>query len=182
MKKLSLIITLLLAVLLLQKCKKDTYTAYAASTNTMYAIINDSTWSADTTQAAITYNSAAKTKVFTCSGIANNKEVTFSVNIPSSSNTPGFPLYTFNADSANLHQFAFYTKGSGVFVEQGSVGAGSGTVMFTAIDSVKKVVTGTFSLVTRKYNYDGSGNLISITINKVLDGAFNSMPYTFSSN
>jgi hypothetical protein len=182
MKKLSLIITLLSAVLLLQKCKKDTYTAYATSTNTLFAIVNDTTWSADTINAAITYNSAAKTKVFTCTGIANNKKVTFSINIPSSSNTPGFPLNTFFADSAKMYQFAYYTKGNGDFVEQGAVGPGSGTVVFTAVDSVKKVATGTFSLVSRKYNYDGKGNLISITINEVADGAFNSMPYTFSSN
>jgi len=183
MKKLSLIITLLLAVLLLQKCKKDTYTAYATSTNTMFAIVNDTTWSADTTQASITYNAATKTKVFTCTGIANNKEVIMSCTFANTGNTPGFPLNTFNADSAQTNQFAYYTKGlTGGFVEQGTVGPGSGTIVFTAVDSVKKVVTGTFSLVTKKINYDKNGNQVSTTINEVADGAFNSMPYTFTSN
>lgn len=182
MKKLSLIITLLLAVLLLQKCKKDSYTAYATSSNTMFAIINDTTWSGDTTQAAITYNSAAKTKVFTCTGTANNKQVKFSITIPSTSNTPGFPLSTYNADAAGNNLFYFYLKGTGAFIQQGTVGEGDGTIVFTAVDSVKKVMSGTFSLITRKINYDQNGNQISTTINEVADGAFNSMPYTFTSN
>ena len=182
MKKLSLIITLLLAVLLLQKCKKDTYTAYATTSNTMFAIINDTTWSGDTTQAAITYNAAAKTKVFTCTGIANNKEVKFSITLPGAGNTPGFPLNTFNADAAGNNLFYYLTRGTGDFVQQGTVGAGDGTIVFTAVDSVKKVMSGTFSLITRKINYDQNGNQISTTINEVADGAFNSMPYTFTSN
>ena len=187
MKKLSLIITLLLAVLLLQKCKKDTYTAYATSSNTMFAIINDTTWSGDTTQAAITYNAAAKTKVFTCTGIANNKEVKFSITLPNAGNTPGFPLNTLNADSVNAtsagnNHFYYYIKGTCAFVQQGTVGDGDGTIVFTAVDSVKKVMSGTFSLITRKINYDQNGNQISTTINEVADGAFNSMPYTFTSN
>ena len=182
MKKLSLIITLLLAVLLLQKCKKDTYTAYATSSNTMFAVVNDSTWSADTIQASITYNSAAKTKVFSCTGIANNKEVKIAVTMASTSNTPGMPLATYNADAAGNNLFYYYTKGSSGFVQQGTVGAGDGTVVVTAVDSVKKVMSGTFSLVSKRNNYDTNGNLISITINEVADGAFNSMPYTFTSN
>ena len=41
MKKLSLIATLIIAVLLLQKCKTDTVTATATSSNTMFAVINE---------------------------------------------------------------------------------------------------------------------------------------------
>jgi hypothetical protein len=182
MKKLSLIITLLLAVLLLQKCKKDTYTAYATSGNTMFAVINDTTWSADTIQAVITYNSATKSKVFTCTGIANNKEVNISLTLPTSSNTPGFPLSTFNADVAGNNVFSYYVKGNNGFTELGTVAPGSGTIAFTTVDSVKKVLTGSFSLVSEKKNYDNNGNLISVTISEVAGGAFNSMPYTFVSN
>jgi len=182
MKKLSLIITLLLAVILLQKCKKDTYTAYATTPNTMFAIINDSTWSGDTTQAAITYNSVAKTKVFTCMGTANNRQVRISITLPNASNTTGFPLNTFNADAAGNNLFAYYANEGSGFVERGTVAPGSGTIVFTAVDSVKKVVTGTFSFVTKKITYDSNGDVISTTINEIADGAFNSMPYTFSSN
>jgi hypothetical protein len=182
MKRLSLIITLLLAVLLLQKCKKDTYSAFATSNNTLFAVINDTTWSADTIQAVITYNAASKSKVFTCTGIADNKEVNISVTLPTSTNTPGFPLSTFNADSAGHTVFSYYTKGNGGFVELGSVAPGSGTIVFTTVDSVKKVLTGTFSLFAQRKNYDKNGNLISVTNANIASGAFNSMPYTFVSN
>jgi hypothetical protein len=182
MKRLSLIITLLLAVLLLQKCKKDTYSAYATSNNTMFAVINDTTWSADTIHAVITYNAASKSKIFTCTGIANNKEVNISITLPTSTNTPGFPLTTYNADATGNNLFSYYTKGNGGFVELGTVAPGSGTIAFTTVDSVKKVLTGTFSLVSEKKNYDTGGNLISVTISEVAAGAFNSMPYTFVSN
>jgi hypothetical protein len=94
MKKLSLIITLLLAVLLLQNCKKDTFTGIATSNNTLFAVINDTTWSAINIQAALTYNSATKTKVFTCTGSATNQQVTFNITANSGTNSASFPLQT----------------------------------------------------------------------------------------
>jgi hypothetical protein len=183
MKKLSLIAPLLIVVLLLQKCKTDTITANATSSNTMFAVINDTTWSADTINAAIVYNAATKSKVFTCSGIAKNKEVNISVTLNNSTNTTGFPLSTFNADAAGLNTFSYATSpGNDLnFVQQGTVGAGSGTITVASIDSVKKQMTGTFSLVTKKTIYDNNGNIVSVTINEVAAGAFNSMPYTFTS-
>ena len=187
MKKLSLIVTLLLAVLLLQKCKKDSYTADATSSNTLFAVINDTTWSADTITAAVTYNSLTKSKTFTCTGLAKNKEVNLSVKLVTSGNTPGFPLSTFNADSLGNNLFSYYTyeknsSGANVFFQQGTVGIGSGTITFTAVDSVKKVMTGIFSLVSEHKTYDSSGNLLTVTINEVAAGAFNNLPYTYNSN
>lgn len=183
MKKLSLIITLLLAVLLLQECKKDTFTETATSSNTLFAVINDTTWSGDTITAAMVYNSATKTKVLTCTGIAKNKEVNFMVTQPNAYNTAGFPLSVFNADVAGTITFSYYTSTTGNnFVEQGTVAPGSGTIDFTAIDSVKRQVSGTFSYLSEKNNYDQNGNIISVTINEVQDGAFNNLPYTFTSN
>jgi len=183
MKKLSLIATLILTVLLLQKCKTDSFTASTTSSNTMFAVINDTTWSADTINASITYNAAAKTKVLSCSGIAKNKEVKMSVTLGSNSNTAGFPLNTYNADAAGMNTFAYYTSsGNNVFVQQGTVIPGSGTIIIAAIDSVKKQMSGTFSLVAKKVVYDKDGNIVSTTINEVAGGAFNNMPYTFTSN
>src|ERR1700728_3413292 len=100
MKKISLIATLLLAVLLLQKCKKDTVTATATSSTTLFATINDTLWNADTIKASITYNSTTKSKVFACTGIANNKEINISCTQTNATNTAGFPLSVFNADAA----------------------------------------------------------------------------------
>jgi hypothetical protein len=187
MKKLSLIITLFLAVLLLQKCKKDTFTETVTSTNTFFAIVNDSTWSADTVTAAMNYYAATNTKVLSATGIADNKEVNFTITQTSAINTAGFPLITFNANPSGSNAFSYYTaeknaSGVNTFYEQGTVSSGSGTMQITAVDSVKKQISGTFSFITEKNNYDNNGNITSVTINEVEAGAFNGMPYTFTSN
>lgn len=181
MKKIYLFVTLLLAVLLLQNCKKDTVTETATSNNLFFADINDSTWNADTVNASITYNSATKNKVFTCSGIALNKEVNMSVTLSNALNTAGFPLSTYNVNTTSITMsYDIEQKnamGAYVLTPQGVVAAGSGSVIITAIDSVKKVMTGTFSCTTLQNNPDNT-----VTINQVSAGAFNNMPYTFVSN
>jgi hypothetical protein len=188
MKKISLIVTLLLAVLLLQKCKKDTETGSAMSTTLLFAVINDTTWNADTVNAVLTYNSATKTKVLSCSAVGDNKGVSMSVTqTVNALNTAGFPLNTvFNADAIGTNLFSYSTAQKnplGVFVltPLGTVAPGSGTLTVSAIDSVKKLVTGTFSMTAIKDNYDGNGNYISTTVSQVNAGAFNNMPYTFIS-
>jgi hypothetical protein len=182
MKKLSLIITLLLAVLLLQNCKKDTYTEVATSSNTLFAVINDTTWSAVDIHANLTYNSATKTKVFTCTGTATNQEVTFSITANNAINTASFPLETFNADGSN-NTFAYLRANSaGTYIDQGTVAAGDGAITFTAVDSVAHKCSGLFVYKAEHNNYDKNGNLVSVTINEVQQGAFNSLPYTFTSN
>ncbi|MFI5138371.1 MAG: hypothetical protein ACHQIM_11155 [Sphingobacteriales bacterium] len=186
MKKFSLIATLLSAVLLLQKCTKDTVSASAQSSTLLFAVINDTTWNAATVNTSLTYNSATKTKVLACTAIGANKEVNFSVTqINNAINTTGFPLATFNADSLKngiqYNTFSFLTNGSGGYTQQGIVAGGSGTVIVSAIDSVKKVITGTFSFLAKQNNYDANGNIVSVTINGIQSGSFNNMPYTFTS-
>ena len=189
MKKISLIATLLLAVLLLQKCTKDTISGSAMSSTLLFAVINDTTWNADTVNAALTYNSTTKTKVLTCTAIGDNKEVNLSITQTFNAiNTAGFPLNTaFNADAAGNNVFSYYTaqkNSSGVFVlaPLGTVAPGSGTLNVSAIDSVKKTMTGTFSFTSIKNNYDNNGNYVSTTVSQINAGAFNNMPYTFTSN
>jgi hypothetical protein len=181
MKRLSLIITLLLAVLLLQNCKKDSITEIATSSNTLFAVINDTTWSATDIHASLTYNAASKTKVFSCTGIATNQKVIFNVTATHASNTASFPLQTFQADSTTI-TFAYQRANSaGTYIDQGTVGT-SGSIQYTAIDSVAHKCSGIFSCIARHNNYDNSGKIVSVTINEVNNGAFNNLPYTFTSN
>jgi len=182
MKKLSLIALLLSAVLLLQNCKKDTISATATSSATMFAVINDTTWNAQTINTTITYNAATKSKVINCTAAANNKELSMLVTQANASNSAGFPLNTYNANASGTIAFSYLTKQNNAYVPLGTVAAGSGTFVITAIDSVKKQMTGTFSFTALKNNYDNSGNIVSVTISEVADGAFNNMPYTFTSN
>jgi hypothetical protein len=187
MKKLSLIATLLLAVLLLQECKKDTITATATSNTLLFAVINDTTWDADTINATLTYNSAANNKVLSFIATGKNRELNMVVTQKKSVNTTGFPLSSFTADSAATNTFSYSLlqknqSGNYVYQPQGTVQPGSGTLIVTAIDSVKKEITGTFSFTALQNNYDTSGNIVSVTVSQISAGAFNKMPYTFKSN
>ena len=182
MKKIVLIASLISAVLLLQNCKKDTYTATATSSNTLFAVINDTTWSAVNIQAALTYNAATKTKVFTCTGTATNQEVTFNITATDGTNTASFPLRTFNDDGSTITFAYLRANSAGSYIQQGTVAPHSGTITFTAVDSVARKCSGTFSYISLHNNYDNSGNIVSATINDVANGAFNNLPYTFTSN
>jgi hypothetical protein len=186
MKKLSLIIILFLGVLTLERCRKDTITETATSTNTLFATLNDTTWSADTITASLAYNSATGTKVFKATGIADNKEVNIQVTMTSVVNSAGIPLLTFTSNgSSTTFSYATSEKNSAGVVTwypQGIVAAGSGTLNFSSVDSVKHQVSGTFSFTATQNNYDANGNVVSVTFNEASDGAFNSLPYTFTSN
>jgi hypothetical protein len=187
MKKISLIATLLSAVLLLQNCKKDTITATTTSTAQMIATINDTTWTADTVHASVTYNSATKSKVFACSGLALNKEITISVLQNGLGNTSGFPLGTYNVGTTPDIALSYLTEqknslGTYVLTPQGTVGPGSGTVAITYLDSVKNLITGTFSIQSVHNNYDGTGTITSVDIAVIQQGAFNNLHYNFASN
>lgn len=187
MKRFSPIIILLLTAFLLQNCKKDTVTATASSNTTLFAVINDSTWTADTVTAAITYNAATKTKVFSCTGVGLGKEINMALTQNNAINTGGFPLATFVVDNTSNVLLSYYTEqknASGVYVlaPQGTVDPGSGTVIISAIDSVKRQITGTFDFTTLKNTYDSQGNITAVTRAHITAGAFNKMPYTFKSN
>jgi hypothetical protein len=182
MKKLSLITLLLSAVLLLQNCTKDTVSAVATSSATMFAVINDTTWTAQSISTTITYNAATKDKVIACTAATSDKQLTMLITQADASNSPGFPLNTYNANASGSIAFSYATKQNNAYVPLGTVAAGSGTFVITAIDSVKKQMTGTFSFTALKNNYDTGGNIVSVTISKVADGTFNNMPYSFVSN
>jgi hypothetical protein len=182
MKKISLIATLLSVVLLLQNCKKDTVTASTTSSEPMIAFINDSTWTATNVKATLNYSPATKAKVFTCTGMSNNQQINLYVTQNNTSNTPGFPLATYTVNTTTDVALSYDFIQNGVLAPQGVVAPGSGTVIITAIDSVKKVITGTFTFLSIKNNYDNSGNIISVTDAQITNGGFNDVPYTFTSN
>ena len=181
MKKIYLFVILISAVLLLQNCKKDTVIASASSTALLFAQINDTTWNPATINAAINFNSASQTKQFVCSGNTTTQQINFSVALSTNANTAGFPINTYNVNTTGNVNMAYNILSHGVFAPQGTVGVGSGSIIITAVDSVKKVITGTYSFTSIKNNYDVNGNIASSNIAIISQGAFNSLPYTFNS-
>jgi hypothetical protein len=189
MKKISLIATLISAVLLLQNCKKDVAIGTTTSTEPMIAIINDTTWiaSKDSVNAAIVYDAATQTKVLTCQGTSNNKQINLYVTQHSATNTTGFPLTTFSINSSTDNEMSYWvpqrnSQGVVVLAPLGSTTPGGGTLTVTTIDSVKKIISATFSFSTILNHYDGNGNITSITSTNIQAGGFNNVPYTLTSN
>src|SRR6185312_1384588 len=133
MKKISLIAALVLTLFLLQNCKKDAVTATTFSNKTLFAAINDTVWTANTVNAAVTYNSASKTKVFSCSGIGTDRQISLLITQNKAANTNGFPTGTFNVDSTSNVVLTYYTlqrnsSGTLALAPQGTVHPGSGTI------------------------------------------------------
>lgn len=179
---------LLLSAICIQSCKKDASTsASTVSDKILSANINGTAWNPDTVSAKITYNAAAKTKAFTIVGTADQQRISISVTVPNSANTQDFGLATYKVDATNNVVLNYYTQqlitgGTYDFVQVGVVEPGSGSVTVTAIDTTKKVITGTYSFTAKKVNYDTDGNIESIEIQQILLGTFTNSPYTFESN
>ncbi|WPU96672.1 DUF6252 family protein [Mucilaginibacter sabulilitoris] len=188
MKKTQLIMLLLLTAIGFQSCKKDaTTSASTTSDKILSANINGNAWNPDTVRAAITYNDAAKTKAFTVVGTANQQQVRINITLPNSTNDNDFPLATYKVDATtrvvlNYDEYKQLPDGSYDYVPVGTVEAGSGSVIITAIDKDKKLITGTYSFSTRHIDKDEEGNIISITTVNVLLGTFTNLPYSFVAN
>lgn len=182
----ALLLLLSLAVFTLHSCNKDAVTSTAFSNAPFQANINGVVWTPDTVNSTISFNSTGSYKSFYCIGTKGGKRVSFSVKVNTDSNTPGFPIGSYNIDATDVK--ALYEiqekdeHGNYVFVQHGTVEPGAGNITVTAVDSVKQQITGTFGFYSRTTNYDGDGNVISITVDNITGGVFTSQPYTFSNN
>ncbi len=191
MKTLVNLLVLVVPALLMQSCKKkdDTTDAAATSTPILQAYINGTVWTPDTLSAAVTYTAATGIKEFSFTGTKSQKRVITSVK-QSDANNSAFPLATFKVDGTPTSPVAMslYTQqltsaGNYDFVLYGTAAEpGSGSVTISAVDTVKKTITGTYSFTSSKLNYDENGNYVSITLGTITSGQFNGMPYTFKRN
>jgi hypothetical protein len=95
--------TLLFFAVLLQNCKKDAAgTTAAPPKQGMYALVNDTAWTASTVTASLEYNGFNTGKTFTCQGTMGNKIIQL---IASQNNVAAgndFPLGPANANSASF--------------------------------------------------------------------------------
>lgn len=190
MNRLRLPVILILSVaisIVIQACNKDAVTAIAYTTAGFQANIDGATWApdADSLTTVVTYDPGANTKTLSCIGTKAQKRVSFSLTVQNASNTQGFPTGTYPVDN-NLVKAQYSTQqlsnGSYVFLPQGTVQPGGGSITISSVDSVKKTVTGTFSFYSRTTNYDNSGNVISISVDNITGGVLNATPYTFINN
>lgn len=187
MKKVILFALFISSVLLLQNCKKSsTDDTTTTTTAVLQASINGTVWTPDTLSANITYTALTKTKVFNMVGQKNGKQVTISLTIPNSVNTNDFPIASYYIDSSGNLVMGYNVQqknssGVYVFVPQGTITTGGGSVIMSSIDATNKTITGYFNLTSRKTNYDSSGNITTTDVVNVTAGEFYAMPYKFIS-
>ncbi len=189
MRKIQLIVLLLISAIYFQSCKKDVVTSASTTSDKILAAnINGVEWYPDTVSANISYNATTKVKTFRVIGTLNAKRVIFNINIANSTNTNNFPIASYKLDGSGKVNMTYFTQqknssGEYVFVQTGTVEAGSGTVAVSSIDSTKNVITGTFAFTAKTVNRDPNTNdIISIDINQILLGSFTNLPYTFGDN
>lgn len=186
MRKIQLLMLFVLSAIIFQGCKKDVVTsASTTSDQILAATINGTSWIPDDVTATITYDAATKTKSFDVVGTTDLKRVKWTVTLSdaaSATNVNSFPLSTYRVDTTERVKMAYYTSaGGGSYDQVGTVEPGSGTIIVTSIDPTKNVITGTYSLTTKKVNHDDDGNIVSIETSQILGGTFTNLPYTFSS-
>src|SRR3979411_1715028 len=91
-----LMAALLFVVALLQNCKKEVANTSAAPPKQgMYAMINDTAWTAQTVTASLVYNRFSTGKIFTCSGTMGNQMIQLIAiqnNVAASSDFPLGPV------------------------------------------------------------------------------------------
>ncbi|MFA6245749.1 MAG: DUF6252 family protein [Mucilaginibacter sp.] len=183
MKKNALFLFIIPVVILSQSCKKSS-SADTTPTPVFQAYIGSPVWTPDTVSASITYNATAKTKVFTCGGVKDQKKIDITLTDPTPEDNSGITLGTYNvtANSNVLFTYSIQkknTNGEYVFESFGTVQPGSGTLTISAVDTDAKTITGTFSFTSSKTNYDENGGIISVNLASVTAGTITKMPYTF---
>ncbi|AYL96262.1 hypothetical protein HYN43_013590 [Mucilaginibacter celer] len=174
-----------LSAIIFQGCKKDVVTsASVTSDQILAATINGTSWIPDDVTATINYDAGAKTKTFSVVGTADLKRVRWTITLAdaaSATDVNTFPLATYRVDATNKLRMAYLTSADGtVYNQVGTVDAGLGTVIITAIDPTKNVITGTYNLTAKKVNYNPDGTIASIETSQVQGGSFTNLPYTFT--
>lgn len=184
MKKLLIPYLLIGCALVSQSCKKSS-TESTLTTRIMQAEINSTLWTPDTVSATIVYNATTKTRLFSCSGTISQKQINVSVNVKGASTSVAIPVSTYNVDSTSNVKLTYLiqqrsTNGAYVFVPLGSAEPSAGGITISSIDTVARTITGAFNFAIKQRTYDSNGNISSLQVTNISSGAFNAMPYKYS--
>ncbi len=172
---------LFFVVALLQNCKKEAgNTAASLPKQGMYALINDTAWTALTVTATLEYTGFSTGKVFTCTGTMGNKMIHLVAAQNNVAASNGFPVGPANA---NLDSFDYFILPVHRNLTEQSTTLGTtpgASLVITDIDSAKQLISGTFSFPSRDSVYDAIGNLTSVQINQIANGIFKQVHYIYT--
>ncbi len=163
----------------MQSCKKS---SPSDSTDTATTVLfndylNGVLWTPKTVNATLTYNASAQTKTFTCIATDTLGTGKIVLNLSQPATTVDSTLMVAGYTDTTYCKPLYYTIANGVSTSAGPIK--SAYINITAYDAVKKLATGTFGFTQLKLNYDGAGNVTSVTSTSVSAGQFNNLPFTF---
>ncbi|MDP9047501.1 MAG: DUF6252 family protein [Bacteroidota bacterium] len=174
---------LLLVLALSQSCKKGTATADTPAvlpTQGMYALINDTAWTALTVTASLQYNRFSTSKIFTCTGTTGSQMILLTAIQNDVAAGSDFPVGPANG---NLDSFSYFVLPihRSLTEQTTTPGTADGTsLVITAIDSAKRLISGTFTFPSRDSIYDANGNVISVQKNRIANGFFKQVHYVYT--
>lgn len=177
----ALTATLLLVAAPLQNCKKPAANAPAGPPNLgMYALINDTAWTALTVTASLEYDRFSAGKTFTCTGTMGNRMIQLTAVQNDAAAGSDFPV---GPADGNLDSFSYFVLPvhRNLTEQTTTPGTAAGaSLVITAIDSAKRLISGTFAFPSRDSTYDPVGNLISIQKNQIANGFFKQVHYVYT--
>lgn len=169
---------LLLVVALLQNCKKET--AHIPATppkQGMFALINDTAWTAVTVTASLEYDGTRK--IFTCRGTTDNKIIQL---IAIQNNVTAGNDFPVGPANGNFDSFGYYILPvHRALTEQNpTLGTAPGTsLVITAIDTANRLISGTFTFPQADTAYDAVGNVTMVQNNLITSGFFKQVHYVY---
>jgi hypothetical protein len=172
---------LLLPVVLLQNCKKEAgHVPAAPPKQGMYALINDTAWTAVTVTASLEYTGFNTGKIFTCRGTMGNKIIQLIAVQNNVAAGNDFPLGAANANSDSFGYFILPIHRN--LTEQNvTLGTSAGTsLVITAIDTAKRLISGTFKFPQADTAYDAIGNVTVVQNNLITNGFFKQVHYVYT--
>jgi hypothetical protein len=173
---------LLFTTALLQNCKKDAANKPVLDVpkQGMYALINDTAWTAVTVTASLQYDAVSAGKIFTCEGTMGNKIIqlmAFQNNVAAGNSFPLGPA------TDNLNNFGYFILPVHRNLTEQNVtlvttpGAG---MVITDIDTGKQLISGTFKFPQADSAYDAVGNLTVVQNNLITNGVFKQVHYVYT--
>jgi hypothetical protein len=176
-----LVAALLFVIALLQNCKKEgANTPAALPKQGMYALINDTAWTAVTVTASLEYGGFSAGKIFTCTGTMDNKIIQLIAVQNNVAAGNDFPVGDANNSSDSFGYFILPVHRN--LTEQNvTPGTAAGTsLVITAIDTAKRLISGTFKFPQADSAYDAYGNVTAVQKNQIANGFFKQVHYVYT--
>ena len=171
---------LLFAVTLLQNCKKEAVnTPTTLPKQGMYALINDTAWTAVTVTALLEYD-ARTGKIFTLRGTMGDKIIQLTAIQNNAAAGNNFPVGPANK---NFDSFGYYIMPiHRALTEQNpTAGTVAGTsLVITAIDTANRLISGTFTFPQADTAYDAVGNATAVQNHLITNGFFKQVHYVYT--